>query len=48
MPQKTNPFQSLMTQIHAALHGKKAKVEESAMVYNYDSETETEIDILDI
>lgn len=46
MPQRTNPFQSLMTQIHAALHGKKAKVEESAMVYNYDSETETEIDIL--
>ncbi len=46
MPQRTNPFQSLMTQIHAALHGKKAKVEESAIVYNYDSETETEIDIL--
>jgi len=46
MPQRTNPFQALMTQIHAALHGKKAKVVESAMVYNYDSETETEIDIL--
>lgn len=46
MPQKTNPFQSLMTQINAALHGKKAKVEESVMVYNYNSETETEIDIL--
>ncbi len=46
MPQRTNPFQLLMTQINAALHGKKAKVEESAMVHNYNSETETEIDIL--
>lgn len=46
MPQRTNPFQSLITQIQAALHGKKAKVEESAMIHNYDSETETEVDIL--
>jgi hypothetical protein len=35
-----------MTQVHAALYGKKAKVEESAMVYNYDSKSDTEIDIL--
>jgi len=46
MPHRTNPFQYLMTQIQAALHGKKAKVEESAMVYNYDSQTKTEVDIL--
>lgn len=46
MPQRTNLFQSLMTQINAALHGKKATVQESAMVYNYNSETENEIDIL--
>ena len=46
MPQRTNPFQTLMTQINAALHGKKAKVEESPMVYNYDLEKEVEIDIL--
>ena len=46
MPQRTNAFQTLLTQIYAALHGKKANVEESAMVFNHDSETDTEIDIL--
>lgn len=46
MPRRTNEFQTLITRIQAALHGKKAKVEESAMVYNHDTEKETEIDIL--
>jgi hypothetical protein len=46
MPQRTNAFQTLLSCIYAALHGKRAIVEESAMVRNYDSETDTEIDIL--
>jgi hypothetical protein len=35
-----------MASIQAALHGKRAKVQESAMVYNHDTETEVEIDAL--
>lgn len=46
MPQRSNEFQSLMTKIEAALHGKNAKVQESAMIYNYDTESKTEVDIL--
>lgn len=46
MPRRTNEFQSLITRIQAALHGKRATVKESAMVYNYDTEAETELDIL--
>ena len=46
MPQRSNDFQTLITKIQAALHGKKAKVEESAMIYNHDTEKDTEIDIL--
>lgn len=46
MPRRTNRFQSLIVMIQAALHGKKAKVEESALVHNYGTEKEIEIDVL--
>ena len=46
MPRRTNQFQSLISRIHAALHGKNAKVEESAMIRNYFTEKDTEVDVL--
>ncbi len=46
MPKRTNSFQGLVKRIESALHGQQAKVEESAMVHNYSSQTKNEVDIL--
>ena len=46
MPKRTNTFQQLITRVQVALHNSRASVQESAMVPNYSSNIDTEIDIL--
>jgi hypothetical protein len=46
MPQRTNEFQQLIKRVETALHGTQTNVVESAMVHDFDAETDVEIDIL--
>ena len=46
MPQRTNAFQQLVKRIETALHGTQANVVESAMIHDFDAETDVEIDVL--
>ena len=46
MPQRTNAFQQLVKRIETALHGTQTNVVESAMIYDFDAETDVEVDVL--
>ena len=46
MPRRTNAFQKLVAQIERALHGSGATVEESAMIRDFQSDTDIEVDVL--
>lgn len=46
MPKRTNAFQLLVGQIETTLHGTNASVEEPAMIRDFGSDTDIEVDVL--